>query len=179
MAKYTELFSEYLENGGDLPAVFSEIEGFGDLFKGYYCDKEIGFETPALFAIKLENRANDIVPAYAERITRINEFKAKFEQSEKTTVKSGNINRDYGERTNYNWDNPFNVGAAAATENNVTTQSKTAAYTDKESYENVNDTQSGYTPDEAERRMRYYEGEITNLKHDLLLEFNNLFMRIY
>ena len=31
MAKYTELFSEYLERGGQLPASFALIDGFEDL----------------------------------------------------------------------------------------------------------------------------------------------------
>lgn len=43
MAKYTELFAEYLEGGGSLPAAFAEIVGFEDLFVARYCDKEIGF----------------------------------------------------------------------------------------------------------------------------------------
>lgn len=57
MAKYTELFSEYLEGGGELPAAFSQIDGFEDLFIGHFIDKEIGFETEVLFTIKLETKA--------------------------------------------------------------------------------------------------------------------------
>ena len=36
MAKYTELFAEYLERGGTLPASFSLIEGFEEIFKKHY-----------------------------------------------------------------------------------------------------------------------------------------------
>ena len=42
MAKYTELFAEYLESGGELPAAFDEIYGFKDLFIGHFFDKENG-----------------------------------------------------------------------------------------------------------------------------------------
>ena len=71
MAKYTELFAEYLESGGELPAAFDEIVGFKDLFIGNFIDKEIGFETEVLFAIKLETKANIVIPVYAERITAL------------------------------------------------------------------------------------------------------------
>ena len=49
MAKYTTLLAEYLERGGQLPASFALIDGFEDLFKKHYCDKELGFETDLLF----------------------------------------------------------------------------------------------------------------------------------
>ena len=68
MAKYTELFAEYLESGGELPAAFDEIVGFKDLFIGHFIDKEIGFETEVLFAIKLETNANLVIGVYADSI---------------------------------------------------------------------------------------------------------------
>ena len=71
MAKYTELFAEYIEKGGQLPASFSLILGFGDLFKKHYCDKEIGFETELLFYMKLEEKADLYMQKYADRIALI------------------------------------------------------------------------------------------------------------
>ena len=56
MSKYTETLVEFLEGGGSLPAAFAEIVGFEDLFVARYCDKEIGFETEALFQIKQSSR---------------------------------------------------------------------------------------------------------------------------
>ena len=74
MAKYTELFMEYLEDEEHtLPSSFNLIEGFDELFKMYYCDKEIGFETEELFALKLELYANLLMPRYAEQISKIAE----------------------------------------------------------------------------------------------------------
>lgn len=95
MAKYTELFSEYLKDGGELPAVFNTISGFKELFIGEYCDREIGFETPVLFTIKLEIRANTVIPAYAARIKEIEEVLSNLTNPTKTRVKIGSIKREY------------------------------------------------------------------------------------
>ena len=68
MAKYTMLLAEYLQKGGQLPASFALIDGFEDLFVARYCDHEIGFETDALFYIKLEYVANLVMQVYADKI---------------------------------------------------------------------------------------------------------------
>ena len=65
MAKYTELLTEYIENGGTLPTAFSLITGFEDLFIRHFCNYEIGFETETLFAIKLEEKADLYMNLYA------------------------------------------------------------------------------------------------------------------
>lgn len=90
MARYTELFSEWLEEGGQLPALFSEIEGFGDLFTATYCDREIGFETPVLFEIKLNAYADLHIPEYKERIDLLEEAIAQAGKTTKTRTRSGN-----------------------------------------------------------------------------------------
>lgn len=89
MARYTELFSEWLEEGGQLPALFSEIEGFGDLFTATYCDREIGFETPVLFEIKLNAYADLHIPEYKERIDLLVEAIAQAGNPSKTRTRSG------------------------------------------------------------------------------------------
>lgn len=95
MAKYTELFSEYLENGGELPAVFDQISGFTELFIGEYCDREIGFETPILFSIKLTARANVVIPPYKARIDELDALLSDLSNPTKTRVKTGSITREY------------------------------------------------------------------------------------
>ena len=104
MARYTELFAEYLENGGELPAVFSQIEGFEDLFIGEYCDRELGFETPVLFTIKLETKANIVIPEYKQRIDTLKALRENLSNPTKTRLKTGNISRNYGgiDETNTN-----------------------------------------------------------------------------
>lgn len=98
MAKYTELLSEYIEHGGELPAVFDTIKGFTDLFIGKYCDKEIGFETPILFEIKLNAKANIVIPAYAQRIEELKQAHESLFKPVKERTKSGQIQREYGEQ---------------------------------------------------------------------------------
>ena len=71
MAKYTMLLAEYLERGGQLPATFSLIQGFEDIFKKHYCDKEIGFETELLFFMKLDEKADLYMQLYADKLTRL------------------------------------------------------------------------------------------------------------
>lgn len=73
MAKYTETLGEYLESGHTLPSVFSDITGFDTHFLARYIDREIGFETEALFEIKLEGKANIIIPLYKDRIQQLND----------------------------------------------------------------------------------------------------------
>lgn len=72
MAKYTETLGEYLESGHTLPTIFSQITDFDKHFLARYIDREIGFETEALFEIKLEGKANIIIPLYKDRITQLN-----------------------------------------------------------------------------------------------------------
>ena len=69
MARYTECLVDYLNNGHSLPSVFSSITGFADLFTGFYCSSEIGFETETLFEIRLETKAQLVIPLYATRIS--------------------------------------------------------------------------------------------------------------
>ncbi len=179
MAKYTELFSEYLENGGSLPAVFEDILDFTDLFKGYYIDKEIGFETPNLFELKLKNRADIVVPPYVDRITEIENRKAELLAANKSHLKTGSTDFDNGQRINRTWDNPYNLGAPGPSNANVTTQDTAESYTNSERYNNILDSESGYTVDEGLRIYDFFDKEVHNIKLALLKEFENLFMQVY
>ena len=125
MAKYTMLLAEYLAKGGALPSSFALIEGFEDLFVAKYCDKEIGFETDALFAIKLDLKAKLVMQAYADRIAERAYYWAKVENPtkvyyEKTTIKtnlgeqrkSGTDTSNYGAKSGTN---TTNIGAQTNT----------------------------------------------------------------
>lgn len=173
MAKYTELFAEYLESGGELPAVFSTIEGFEDLFVAHYCDKEIGFETETLFAIKLEFYANIYVPKYAERITALatawtnaaNPTKVHYERYD-TTVNAG------AQRAQTT-DLPFD--ATTATPSSVTASD---AYTNSDA-RIINREESGVTVDEAYRVIDKLNDAVKPLVVKLLDEFSPCFMGVY
>lgn len=73
MAKYTETLGEYLEAGHSLPSIFSQITDFDKYFLARYIDREIGFETETLFGIKLEGKADLVIPLYKDRIDELND----------------------------------------------------------------------------------------------------------
>lgn len=168
MAKYTELFAEYLESGGELPAAFSQIEGFEDLFIARYCDKEIGFETEDLFRIKLEERAAVIIPAYVKRIAATEAAWLLVNNPERKQVRTF----ESGEKKTATRSLPLNAQTAQPT------QTGTAdAFTDTDTTD-----YSGVTPDEAIRRAEYLQnldGTAWIIIDACLREFENLFMKVY
>lgn len=168
MAKYTELFAEYLESGGELPAAFSQIEGFTDLFVARYCDKEIGFETETLFHVKLEERAAIIIPAYVKRIEATDA--AWLVVTDPTRSQTRTFNS--GEKKTATRSLPMNAQTAQPT------QTATAdPYIDTDTTE-----MRGLTPDEAIRRAEYFQkldGTAWILLDACLREFENLFMKVY
>lgn len=199
MAKYTELFSEYLERGGQLPASFALIDGFEDLFKLHYCDKEIGFETEALFFMKLERTARINVPFYADRIRRLASAyahfdvpaKVRYERSDtfdklgEQNTRNANTSLN-GEQNGYNSELPFDVANASPsmkTHNDAFTNQADGTYHADEVInqgEHQNETrESGYTPDEAMREVDFLNKEVEPLIQMLLDEFKRLFMQIY
>lgn len=173
MAKYTELFGEYLKDGGTLPSVFATITGFEDMFVAEYIDKEIGFETEDLFAIKLDHYANIYVPIYAERISALatawtnasNPIKVHYERYD-TTVNAG-------AQKVHSTELPIN--AATATPSSVTA---TDAYVNTDA-RITNREESGVTVDEAYRVIEKLNDEIRPLVKKLLNEFKPCFMQIY
>lgn len=80
----TELFTQYIENNGGadvaLPSLFDKIPSitindetttFKDAFVLNFSDREIGFETEALFALKLEGRAKLVIPRYVHKLEEL------------------------------------------------------------------------------------------------------------
>ena len=83
----TELFTRYIANNGGadsaLPALFDkipsitiddEVTKFKDAFVLNFCDREIGFETEALFALKLEGRAKLVIPRYVHKLEELSKL---------------------------------------------------------------------------------------------------------
>lgn len=182
MAKYTELFSEYLEGGGTLPPAFNQIEGFTDLFIGEFADCEIGFETESLFTLKLTHKADLIIPAYKERLEELASAKAQITAPIKTRIKSGNITRTTPELTRASSQQPFTDGISSGDITGFTNPFEVTTErerTDTETYNNVTDVESGLTPTEAQSLQRDLERKVYNIKLELLKEFKNLFMLVY
>ena len=163
MAKYTELYSEYLASGGAVPtAAFAEVsDDFEDLFTAYYCDREIGVETEELFAIKLNLRASMVCPLYKARIAAYDGVLGKVGAASK--VRTFNAGEQSGDVT------VLPINSISAQPNSKTS---TAAYTNTERIE-------GETPDEALRLEEFYRKKVHDVKLQCLKEFENLFMRVY
>lgn len=163
MAKYTELYSEYLASGGAVPtAAFAEVSvDFEDLFTAYYCDREIGVETEELFAIKLNMRAAMVCPLYKARIAAYNAVLGKVGAASK--IRTFNAGAQSGDVT------VLPINSVSAQPNSKTS---TAAYVNTEKVE-------GETTDEALRLEEFYRKKVHDVKLQCLKEFENLFMRVY
>lgn len=173
MARFTETLKEYLENGNTLPSAFDDIKDFEDFFKMYYCDKEIGFETETIFAMKLEMYANIVIPAYKDRIDRITAAWENFDAPVK-------IVHDR-ERSKYL------AGAQHGSTTELPINSTTAepnVLQDNDEYENkqkreIKHTEEGSTEDEAMRRVDFITKKVKLVMFELLQEFKPCFMNVY
>lgn len=173
MAKFTETLKEYLDNGNTLPTSFNEITGFEDLFKKYWCDKELGFETEAIFAIKIEAYADIVIPVYKERITRINNAWLNFDAPERVVEDKERSKYLQGAQHGSTTELPINSTTA---EPNVVQD--TNEYENKQKREILH-TEHGSTEDEAMRRVDFVNKQVKLIMFDLLQEFRYCFMRTY
>lgn len=195
MAKYTELYIDYVKGGGDIPASFGLIEGFADLFLQRYCASEIGFETEELFALKLESKANLVMGDYAERIRLLAQQYAKIDAPAKTIYEKSTLTRntgarkstsatDYGAQESTSTELPFNSQTAEPSIKNNSgakrdeNETNTEAAVDSETrgYER---SEGGATLDEILRSLEYLNGRVKHVLEECLGEFKPLFMGIY
>lgn len=173
MAKYTMLFAEYLERGGACPASFSLIQGFEEIFKKHYCDKELGFETEALFFMKLDEKADIFMELYANKISKLATAWAGYDNPAKVRY-----TQEYKK---------FNGGAQKAKTTELPFDSEDAEASlinDTDAYENndsraTTETETGETHEEAQRAIEFLNGKVHSLILDLLNEFKTCFMGVY
>lgn len=97
MAKYTETLYDYVDRGNELPAAMTAFNAsFPGMFLAHYCDSEIGFETEEIFKVKLEARAEMVLPFYKSKIINVERaLDASFNPE-----KWHNVRRDYAEKLN-------------------------------------------------------------------------------
>lgn len=177
MAKYTETFEEYLEQGGLLPSdQFALIDGFEDIFKERYCGNEIGFETEMLFAMKLDMRAKIVMPVYKNKLEIVSLALTGLKQPSKCRYET----RAYGlvestnESNSENVDLPFNVETAKpASTAHVKGDASTKAHTDYVEFKN------DISIDEQLRIVNELNREARLIIEDCLKEFKPLFMGVY
>ena len=173
MAKYTILFADYLERGGACPASFSLITGFEDLFKKHYCDKEIGFETELLFAMKLEEYAELYMQLYADKLTRLAAAFNLFDAGAKVRYTSEDKTFTGGAQHGKTTELPFDSTTA---EPSLLNDSDEYVNTDANEKE---ERETGGSLDELQRRLEYVNNKAHSIVKDLLNEFKPLFMGVY
>ena len=195
---HTELFTQYIANNGGaenaLPTLFDkvpnitiddEVTTFKDAFILNFCDREIGFETEELFALKLESRAKLVLPFYINKLNQlasIDYINAKRTESE-TRKSTGNIT-DGGKDTNtrFKGENPlidttltFNAKAVSEQETNEIGYGKNTNTTGSE-----NVTRE-YTDGDIEERNLYERvlNDTMNVWHEIFKKFESLFMQVW
>lgn len=173
MAKYTMLFAEYLERGGACPASFSLINGFEEIFKKHYCDKEIGFETEALFFMKLDEKADLFMQAYADKISRLASAWTGYDTPAKVRYTEEYKTFNGGKQKAKTTELPFDSATAEA-----------SLINDTDAYENkdqraTTETESGKTIDEAQKAVEFLNTRVHSLLLDLLDVFKPCFMGVY
>lgn len=173
MAKYTMLLADYLARGGALPSSFALIEGLEEIFLGRYCDHEIGFETDELFYIKLEHKANLLIPKYAERISLRAQYWAQAPNPTKVRYEKATTQYNMGAQRITTAELPFN--AVEATPSVV---NRNDEYTNDDERE-LRHEENGATLDEVIKMLDYLNKEVNDLVMKLIDEFKPLFMAVY
>lgn len=172
MAKYTELFSEYLEGGGELPSSFSLIENFDNLFKLRFYDHEIGFETETLFSMKLELTASIMIPIYKERIDMLAEAITGAKNPTRTFYEKYNTIINAGEQSGQTTELP--IDSVTAEPNSI---SHSDAYINTD--ERTTNREEGATINEKYYIIDKLNEKVKSLIDSLLDEFKSCFMEVY
>ena len=196
--KYTELFTEYIANNGGaenaLPSLFDkvpnlttdgEVTTFKDAFILNFCDREIGFETEELFALKLESRAKLVLPFYINKLKQlesIDYINAKRTESETKAI-TGNIT-DSGKDTNtrFKGENPlmdtdltFNAKAVSEQEKNEVGYGKNTNTTGSENVTREFTDSGIEARDLYERVLK----DTMNVWNEIFKKFDSLFMQVW
>ena len=177
MAKFTELFSEYLERGGTLPSSsFALIENFEDLFKERFCSSEIGFETEALFAMKLDMKARVVMPLYAARIEAVDAAVNKLKAPTKVRTEKREYGKQHSETENNGSTTELPIDAATAepaATNHADGSADVDAHEDNHAYTDY------VTIDENIKIIEQLNTSRRGLIEQCLDEFKPLFMGVY
>ncbi len=166
MAKYTELLVDYMKDN-ELPSIFSEIEGFKDLFIKRFCDHEIGFETEELFKTKLDLTATTMIPLFKEKIENVKiAMKNALDPSKSTNSKINN-----GKRKSKIKDLPINSDGEGIDPNQISEQDATEDHSEI--------VEKGSNGQDAIAIAKFFNDKIRSIMVECLNEFQSLFMQIY
>lgn len=169
-SKHTELFSEYLENGGELPAAFELIPAlndvtFAELFAERYFDREIGFETEIQFAARLNAKADVVCPFYAGLIASIGDVMAGDTRKVRVTRDNTALSS--------NFTNPINETIGTPKVGNLSGQTQVKTDDDETT------AFSGASVDDQIRLNEQWQKGFTGLYSALLNAFEPLFLGVY
>lgn len=170
MAFYTETLREYINHGNELPESFGLIAqtgyDFNTIFFEHFADREIGFETEELFALKVKKVADLYIPDYVKIIQNyesiIEALKAKTKKSESLTENEKITTRQFDLPVAGATDgiNPSGIGETDPT------RAKTTTTTDE-------------SADELTRKVDWLLGQEKNALMDLLERFERCFMQVF
>ena len=170
MAFFTETLRDYINNGNKLPESFRLIAktgyDFNAIFFDHFADREIGFETEELFALKVKKVADLWIPQYVKMIQNydsiIEALKAKTKKSESITENEKITTRQFDLPVAGVTDgiNPSGIGETDPT------RAKTTTTTDE-------------SPDELTRKVDWLLGQEKNALLDLLERFERCFMQVF
>ena len=170
MAFYTETLRDYVNHGNELPESFGLIAqtgyDFNTIFFEHFADREIGFETEELFALKVKKVADLWIPQYVKMIQNydsiIEALKAKTKKSESITENEKITTRQFDLPVAGATDgiNPSGIGETDPT------HAKTTTTTDE-------------SPDEMTRKVDWLLGQEKNALMDLLERFERCFMQVF
>lgn len=173
MAKYTESLFEYLQDGNELPSLFSLIDGFEELFKARYMLSEIGFETEDLFKIKLNYYAKIYIPRYKILIEKYDLLIENLTNPSKVSIELNNSQAVGGEQNSSTTELPIDsLNATPSIKNHSDSFTNT-------SNSQIQRSETGLSNQETIQTLQFVQNARNTLIGQLLEEFKNCFMVVY
>ena len=176
---HTELFTQYIANNGGaenaLPSLFDkvpnvtideEVTTFKDSFILNFCDREIGFETEELFALKLEARAKLVLPFY---ISKLKQLASIDYMNAKRTVSEYRTSTGSAQDSGSDTVSRESTGNVTDSGSDTVTREKTGNITDSGS-DTVTRESTGTVTDSGKDTNTHFKGE--NPLIDTTLTFN-------
>lgn len=180
--KYTMTFKEWANNN-PLPAIFSEIAGFSDLFRAKFIDREIGWKDDEIFADKLGAKALEVIPIYKQRLTAYEAAIAAAPNAKKTITEEimGGYSDTFeaGAQKQKVTELPLNYSAGIGNPSGVTDNDAYTNESEREESRSLTREESGETTLEVYAIIEKLQGEIYNIKRLLLREFESLFFGVF
>ena len=170
MAFYTETLREYINHGNELPESFGLIVqtgyDFNTIFFEHFADREIGFETEELFALKVKKVADVWIPQYVKIIRNYDSTLEAIKANVTKTTMTENL----GETTDKSYDLPTADDVSGITPTGVAKSAPVA---------NETVTSVEQRPSDLEKKANWFTKMKDNAITSLLSKFENCFMQVF